>query len=230
MDLDAAAAQIILLNGQLLERLHLPLGEQRLQLLLAVDLSIADHQLDFSLAVKEDIRVSITQILLQNIHQLPESLLLLIVLGTQRTEHLHGAGDADHRAGGAQVCRPPAGAVDAVQLPLADGIGALDHLAPIPLQVLFCSGGNLPAAALGVHIGQGVLEAVTVLVQRRLLVSLTCQRHGVCQVSDPGAAVLHRDVHLLTAGMQRQPHGADHGGLPPVLAEVGDAVIHKLAD
>ena len=58
-DLEAAAAQIILLDGQLLERPRLPLGEQRLQLLLAAGLAIADHQLDFSLALIEDIRVSI---------------------------------------------------------------------------------------------------------------------------------------------------------------------------
>ena len=230
VDLEAAAAQIILLDGQLLERPRLPLGEQRLQLLLPAGLSIAHHQLDVSLALIEDIRVSIAQILLQDVHHLPEGLLLLVVLRAQRAEQFHRTGNADHRAGGAQVSRPPVGAVDAVQLPLADGIGALDHLAAIPLQVLFCSGGNLPAAALGVHIGQGVLETVTVLVQGSLLVSLARQRHGICQVADPGAAVLHGDVHLLTAGVKRQPHGADHGGLPPVPAEVGDAVIHKLAD
>ena len=128
------------------------------------------------------------------------------------------------------MSRPPVGAVHAVELTLSDGVGALDHLAAVPLQILLRPSGDLPAAALGIHISQSVLQAVAVLIQRGLPVGLARQGHGIRQVPDSGAAVFHGNIHHLTAGIQRQPHSADHRRIPAVPAEVGDAVINKLVD
>ena len=163
--------------------------------------------------------------LLQNRQLLVKSQ-LLIGIGIQRIENIHRAGEVDDRPGPAETADP---AVMVLSL-AAEAVRSMHLAVLIQLRILLGAGGDLPIAALALHIGKGVLEAEAVLVQGRLLPRLTGQAQSVVQILDAGAAVLDGDVHHAVHGRDLDADDPVERAVRQVAVEVGDGVIAELAD
>ena len=224
-DLHRAGAQVIILLRDNHPGATVPLGHQRLENL-PIGMTVLDRdKLDPSLSVLQDIRVDVTQMLLQNRQLLVKSQ-LLIGIGIQRIENIHRAGEVDDRPGPAEAADPAVMVLSVA----AEAVRSMHLAVPIQLRILLGAGGDLPIAALVLHIGKRMLEAEAMLVQGRLLPRLTGQAQSVVQVLDAGAAVLDGDVRHAVHGRDLDADNTVERAVRQVAVEVGDGVIAKLAD
>ena len=75
-----------------------------------------------------------------------------------------------------------------------------------------------------------MLQSKAVLVQRRLRAIPTCDGQCTAEVSNARAAVCHGDLHRIAQIFQRQHYRHGQFGIVFVGTEVGDRVVHQLAD
>jgi len=75
-----------------------------------------------------------------------------------------------------------------------------------------------------------VLESEAVLVQRRLRAVPTSNGQCTAEGGNARAAVCHGDLHRIAQIFQRQHYRHGQFGIVFVGAEVGDRIVHQLAD
>ena len=173
----------------------------------------------------EDGCIGVGELLFEVAAQLTEVCLGALRRGFEALELLLAAADAD---GGAGLMQDGAVALmDPCAHPLVDGgIGRGYAAVSVRRRVLLGAALKEPQLDLLTEVGEGVLEAAAVLIQRRLRPAAAGDGQGCTEVRDAGAAVVDGDVDVVAAIRETE----DDFAAAAIRLDGGNGVVHQLLD
>ena len=182
-----------------LHRVFLPERLERFELMVALgSVLLAADDADGDAALGKDGRIGVGEFLFEVAAQLTEVRLGTLCCGLEALELLLAAADAD---GGAGLMQDGAVALMdlCAHLPVDGGIGCGYTAVPVCRRILLGAALKEPHLDLLAEVGEGVLEAAAVLIQRRLRPAAAGDGQRRAEVRDACAAVADGDVDVVAA-------------------------------
>ena len=186
---------------------------------------LAADDADGDAALGKDGRIGVGEFLFEVAAQLTEACFGALRRGLEALELLLAAADAD---GGAGLMQDGAVALMdlCAHLPVNGGIGRGYTAVPVCRRILLGAALKEPHLDLLTEVGEGVLQAAAVLIQRRLRPAAAGDGQRRAEVRDAGAAVADGDIYIVAAIREAENDLAAAAVCP----DGGNGVVHQLLD